>query len=77
MTLAIGQVKDNALGLRAMLGDGISSGIGAEILELREAGVVWVDIVEDDGSEWTIMNHCEPVACLDLAAARGMRACRG
>eukprot|EP00965_Chrysotila_dentata_P257313 6212848-Pleurochrysis_carterae.AAC.2 len=78
MTLAVGQVKDNALlGLRAMLGDGISSGNGADILELREAGVVGVDIVEDDGSEWTIVNHCEAVACLNLAAARGIRASQG
>eukprot|EP00965_Chrysotila_dentata_P220479 6191801-Pleurochrysis_carterae.AAC.1 len=76
MTLAVGQVKDNAPGLRVILGDGVSFGIGADFLELQQAGVVWVDIVED-GSEWTLVNYCQPVGCLDLAAARGMRASRG
>eukprot|EP00965_Chrysotila_dentata_P241238 6204162-Pleurochrysis_carterae.AAC.6 len=42
----------------------------------RTAGIVWVDIVEDE-SEQTVVKRCEPVACLDLAAARGMRSSLG
>eukprot|EP00965_Chrysotila_dentata_P006241 203668-Pleurochrysis_carterae.AAC.1 len=76
MTLAVGRVKDNAERLRHMLGDGISSGIAADIHQLSTSGVVFFD-ASIDGSEWVVVGHCQPTACLDLAAARGMRACRG
>eukprot|EP00965_Chrysotila_dentata_P137758 4557478-Pleurochrysis_carterae.AAC.1 len=59
-----------------MLGDGVTTGIAAEILKLHTAGVIDVDI-SIEGSEWVLVNHCKPVACLDLAAARGLRGCKG
>eukprot|EP00965_Chrysotila_dentata_P236253 6201215-Pleurochrysis_carterae.AAC.1 len=68
MTLSVGRVKDNTEGLRHMLGDGKTIGIGAEILDISSAGVVsFVGVV--DNSEWVIVNHCKPSTCLDLAAA--------
>eukprot|EP00965_Chrysotila_dentata_P260629 6213978-Pleurochrysis_carterae.AAC.1 len=81
MTLAVGTVKDNAPGQRLMLGDGFSSGIAAEIVELHRHGAIGVEISEEkaiDGESLCVLvSHCAPVACLDLAAARAMRACRG
>eukprot|EP00965_Chrysotila_dentata_P189558 6173385-Pleurochrysis_carterae.AAC.2 len=81
MTLAVGTVKDNASGQRQMLGDGVTSGIAAEIAELNDEGVIGVDIQDDKAAESeesiVLVSHCKPVACLDLAAARAMRACRG
>eukprot|EP00965_Chrysotila_dentata_P017263 572942-Pleurochrysis_carterae.AAC.3 len=52
MTLAVGRVKDNAEGLRYMLGDGVSRGIAADIYKLHSEGVVSFDGMID-GSEWS------------------------
>eukprot|EP00965_Chrysotila_dentata_P025460 846499-Pleurochrysis_carterae.AAC.1 len=64
-----------------MLGDGVSSGIAAEIAELDREDVICVvtfDVNALDGeTDLVLVGHCQPVACLDLAAARAMRACRG
>eukprot|EP00965_Chrysotila_dentata_P105045 3470065-Pleurochrysis_carterae.AAC.1 len=81
MTLAVGTVKDNASGQRLLLGDGITSGIAAEIVDLNTAGVVGIDVRDDaavDSEEcFVLVGHCQPVTCLDLAASCAMRACRG
>eukprot|EP00965_Chrysotila_dentata_P088116 2908803-Pleurochrysis_carterae.AAC.1 len=81
MTIAVGTVKDNAPGQRVMLGDGFTSGIAAEIAELHAHGALGIVVLEDaalDGEiEYVLAPHCRPVACLDLAVARAMRACRG
>eukprot|EP00965_Chrysotila_dentata_P261876 6214393-Pleurochrysis_carterae.AAC.3 len=76
MTLSVGQVKDNAPGLRLMLGDGVGKGIGAEIVQLQVESVIAIDVFID-GEEWCLVQHCQPVGCVDLAAARGLRVCRG
>eukprot|EP00965_Chrysotila_dentata_P237790 6202130-Pleurochrysis_carterae.AAC.2 len=81
MTLAVGRVKDNAAGQRKMLGDSIAAGIAAEIVELHNAGAIGIIVSEAEAvdSECGCLRvcHCKPVACLDLASARAMRACRG
>eukprot|EP00965_Chrysotila_dentata_P239549 6203176-Pleurochrysis_carterae.AAC.1 len=75
MTLAVGRVKNDADGLRHMLGDGVTTGIAADIAQIATAGVVsFVALVED--SERVVVNHCKPSACFDLAAAPGMHGCR-
>eukprot|EP00965_Chrysotila_dentata_P229402 6197165-Pleurochrysis_carterae.AAC.1 len=76
MTLSFGQVKDNAQVLRLMLSDGISKGIGADIRQLQVEGVIGIDVFID-GEEWCLVQNCQPDGCVDLAAARGLRVCRG
>eukprot|EP00965_Chrysotila_dentata_P169943 5609465-Pleurochrysis_carterae.AAC.1 len=44
--------------------------------QLNTAGIVSFDVMIDRW-DWVVVNHCKPTACLVLAAARGMRACRG
>eukprot|EP00965_Chrysotila_dentata_P028126 935332-Pleurochrysis_carterae.AAC.1 len=64
-----------------MLVDGITSGIAAEIAKPTTAGVIGIDVRDDAAVDsegaFVLVGHCKPVVCLDLAAARAMRACRG
>eukprot|EP00965_Chrysotila_dentata_P196343 6177517-Pleurochrysis_carterae.AAC.2 len=81
MTVAVSAVKDNLMGRRTIMGDGCSSGIAAEICELREAKVLAIDVRDttalDGECDMVCLGHCTPLACLDFAAARAMRASRG
>eukprot|EP00965_Chrysotila_dentata_P008696 283118-Pleurochrysis_carterae.AAC.1 len=70
MTLAVGQVKDNAPGLRFMLGDGVSSGIAAEISEFRKNGAIGIDVYID-GEEWVLVQHCKPVGYVSRVDQQG------
>eukprot|EP00965_Chrysotila_dentata_P145776 4815659-Pleurochrysis_carterae.AAC.2 len=78
MTLIVGTVKDNAPAQRQRLDNGVSSGIAAEIAELDREGVIGVvtfDVNAVDGeTDLVLVGNRYPVACLDLAAARAMRA---
>eukprot|EP00965_Chrysotila_dentata_P131450 4345318-Pleurochrysis_carterae.AAC.3 len=81
MTVAVAAVKDNLHGQRTILGDSSTSGIAAEICELRLIRVLDVDLYDvdavDGDCDLVCLSHCNPLACLDLAAARAMRASRG
>ena len=72
MTLAVGLCKDNAPGLMSMLGDGESEGIAAEFSQVCKEKSIRVS---QGGEE--VCAPCEPVMCLDFAAARCMRNVHG
>ena len=82
MTLAVGQHHDNAAGISAIIGGDAPSPIASEISDVAEAGTLdlhgGITLTDDDGADVELTcPPCEPVICLDLAAARSMRQCRG
>eukprot|EP00965_Chrysotila_dentata_P002857 92842-Pleurochrysis_carterae.AAC.1 len=77
-TLTIGQHHDNTSGLIAMMhrkraavnkSSAIVTSLAEDINELHRSGTI---MLQDDRTV-----KCNIRCCLDLAAARGMRSCRG
>ena len=82
MSLAVGQYHDNAAGINAIIGADAPTAIADEFSTVAESGELDLEepltLTTDDGGEVEVTcAPCEPVICLDLAAARAMRQCKG